>query len=183
MFFKDRLLNLRKIAVLHKVAAGKLPLIVTMWLCVKLPTSFLYNFLCETTSLPLRVPACVLAFKNGQQFPLVYCLLPNKARDTYQRTLELLKKKAEELHLDLSPSVVLSDFELAIIQAAELSFPTADIKGCYYHYCQCLNRNVQNLGLQVAYREDHHLNSFIRKTAALAFVPWRYEIGMAGCKG
>ena len=30
MFFKDRLLNLRKIAVLHKVAAGKLPLIVTM---------------------------------------------------------------------------------------------------------------------------------------------------------
>ena len=83
-------------------------------------------------------------------------------------------KKAEELHLDLSPSVVLSDFELAIIQAAELSLPSADIKGCYYHYCQCLNRKIQNLGLQVAYREDHHLNSFIRKTAALAFVPRRY---------
>ena len=86
----------------------------------------------------------------------------------------MLKKKAEELHLDLSPSVVLSDFELAIIQAAELLLPTADIKGCYYHYCQCLNRKIQNLGLQVAYREDHHLNSFIRKTAALAFVPRRY---------
>ena len=54
MFFKDRLLGLRKIAVLlHKVAAGKLPLIVT---CVKLPASFLYNFLCETTLLPFRVP-------------------------------------------------------------------------------------------------------------------------------
>ena len=46
--FKDRLLNLRKIAVLlHKVAAGKLR--------VKLPASFLYNFLCETTLLPFRV--------------------------------------------------------------------------------------------------------------------------------
>ena len=37
------------------------------------------------------------AFKNGQQFPLAYCLLPNKARDTYRKTLELLKQKAEEL--------------------------------------------------------------------------------------
>ena len=45
MFFKDRLLSLRKIAVLQrKVAAGKLPLIITLWLCVKLPASFLYNF-------------------------------------------------------------------------------------------------------------------------------------------
>ena len=37
-----------------------------------------------------------------------YCLLPNKARDTYQRTFQLLKEKAEELHLDLSPSLLLS---------------------------------------------------------------------------
>ena len=103
-------------------------------------------------------------FKNGQQFPLAYCLLPDKSRDTYQRTFGLLKEKAEELSLDFSPVVVLSDFELAIIQAAELSFPTADIKGCYYHYCQCLNRKIQQIGLQVAYREDQNL----------AFVPRRY---------
>ena len=61
------------------------------------------------------------AFKNGQQFPLAYCLLPDKSRDTYQRTFGLLKEKAEELSLDFSPVVVLSDFELAIIRAAELS--------------------------------------------------------------
>ena len=70
--------------------------------------------------------------------------------------------------------MVLSDFELAIIQAAELSFPTADIKGCYYHYCQCLNRKIQQIGLQVAYREDQRLNHFVRKIAALAFVPQRF---------
>ena len=118
------------------------------------------------------------AFKNGQQFRLAYCLLPDKSRDTYQRTFGLLKEKAEELSLDFSPVVVLSDFELAIIRAAELSFPTADIKGCYYRYCQCLNRKIQQIGFQVAYREDQNLNRFVRKTAALAFVlafvPRRY---------
>lgn len=50
----------------------------------------------------------------------IYCLLSGKSRDVYRRTFSLLKEKADELHLDLSPSVVLSDFELAIIQAAEL---------------------------------------------------------------
>ncbi len=65
----------------------------------------------------------VYAFKSGQQFPLAYCLLPGKSREAYQRTFTMLKEKADELELDLSPSVVLSDFELAIIQAAELSFP------------------------------------------------------------
>ena len=48
------------------------------------------------------------------------------------------------------------------------------MKGCYYHYCQCLNRKIQQIGLQVAYREDQNLNRFVRKTAALAFVPRRY---------
>ena len=88
----------------------------------------------------------VHAFKNGQQFPLAYCLLPDKTRSSYQQTFTLLKEKAEQLHLEFSPNVVLTDFELAIIQAADLSFPAATIKGCYYHYCQCLNRKTQLLG-------------------------------------
>ena len=37
-------------------------------------------------------------------------------------------KKVEELHLDLSPSVVFSDFEPTIIWVADLSFPTANIR-------------------------------------------------------
>ena len=52
----------------------------------------------------------VHAFKSGQQFPLAYCLLPGKSCESYQRPFTLLKEKADELQLDLSPSVVLSDF-------------------------------------------------------------------------
>ena len=33
---------------------------------------------------------------------------------------------------------------------------------------------IQNLDVQVAYREDHNLNSFISKTVAMAFVPQGY---------
>ena len=87
------------------------------------------------------------------------------------RVLELVKQKADSLQVSLEPQIVLSDFELAIKQAVELSFPTTDFRGCYYHFSQALIRKFQNCGLQVAYREDANVNRFLRRTAALAFVP------------
>ena len=70
------------------------------------------------------IPTCII----------IVCYLTSHVHD---------EEKVEELHLDLCPSVVLSDFERAIICAPELSFPTTDIKRFYYHYCQCLNRKIQ----------------------------------------
>ena len=101
------------------------------------------------------------AFKNGRQFPLVYALLPNKSRATYVRAFELVKQKAHSLYVSHEPQIILSDFELAIKQAVELSFPTTDFRGCYYHFSQALMRKFQNIGLQVAYREDANVNRFL----------------------
>ena len=114
------------------------------------------------------------AYRYGQQFPLVYCLLPDKSRETYIRVFELIKEKAEEQDLNLNPDTVLSDFELSIIQAMELTFPTTVTKGCFFHFCQCLLRKVQALGLYTVYREDVSFRRFIRKAAGLAFVPECY---------
>ena len=111
------------------------------------------------------------AFKNGRQFPLVNALLPNKSRATYVRVLELVKQKADSLQVSHEPQIVLYDFELAIKQDVELSFPTTDFRGCYYHFFQALMRQC---GLQVAYRKDANVNRFFRRTASLAFVPVRF---------
>ena len=62
------------------------------------------------------------AFKNGKQFPFAYCLLPGKSRAVYLGAFELIKQKAEDLGFVMSPAEVLTDFELAIIQAIELAF-------------------------------------------------------------
>ena len=105
---------------------------------------------------------------------MVYCLLPRKTRETCERVFTITKEKAEELGLDFSPECLMSDFELSIIRAVQLSFPTADAKGCYFHFFQSLIRKLQSLGLQAVYREDRELSSFVRRTAALAFVPARY---------
>ena len=111
------------------------------------------------------------AFKHGKQYPLIYAFLPNKQRYTYERAMNLVRQKADVLQLTLNPQTV-SDFEQPIKQAIQLTFPDAQFQGCYYHFCQAIMQKTHTLGLQVQYQDDTlGLKSFIRKTAALAFVP------------
>ena len=110
------------------------------------------------------------AFKHGQQFPLVYCLLPGKSRDTYNRCISILKE-AQDRGLQLHPYKIVVDFELGLMQAVELQFPMANIQGCFYHYSQCVWSKIQNLGLQATYRKDASFKSFVRKMTGLSFCP------------
>ena len=110
--------------------------------------------------------------KYNQVFPMIYALLPNKQRHTYNRAFMLLKDAALDLGLTLDPISLMCDFELAIIQASLLNFPNASHRGCYYHYMQSIWRKVQSLGLADVYRSnDPTLKQFIQKMAAIAFCP------------
>ena len=59
---------------------------------------------------------------NGQHFPFVYALLPNKTTVTYNRLLQSSKEYCIENGLHLNPSVILSDFEGGIICSIALQF-------------------------------------------------------------
>ena len=97
---------------------------------------------------------------------MVYCLLPGKSCAVYLRALEIIKQKSEDPGYTLAPAEVLIDFELTIIQAVELTFPTTEVKGCFFHFAQALNRKVATLGLQCAYRQNPDVSKFVRKTVA-----------------
>ena len=44
------------------------------------------------------------------------------------------------IHLSISfdPPVIISDFELAMVQASTMSFPNSYHRGCYYHFMQAI---------------------------------------------
>ena len=82
----------------------------------------------------------------------------------------MLNEAAQNLDLELNPSMVMSDFELALIQVVELHFPNAQHRECYFHFMQAIWRKVQSLGLQEEYRaDDSELKKFVKKMAATAF--------------
>ena len=64
-------------------------------------------------------------FFHDKLMPLVYCLLPDKRRETYKDVFAVLKRESTALGLQLQPTCILSDFESAIIPAVRHSFPKA----------------------------------------------------------
>ncbi|KAL8585639.1 hypothetical protein ACOMHN_025262 [Nucella lapillus] len=100
-----------------------------------------------------------------ETLPLVYCVTKNKNRTTYDAIFTYLNGQR-----DLNPETITIDFERAALNSISEHFPTTAVHGCFFHFGQCLWRNLQSLGLQDWYLEPE--NSLLIKTIqALAFVP------------
>ncbi|XP_069136696.1 uncharacterized protein [Argopecten irradians] len=108
---------------------------------------------------------------DGAMTPLVYALLPGKSQDIYIRFLSLLKTAMHDCQLQLSPTTVFADFEIALHNAMRHVFPGVSMKGCFFHYTQCIWRKVQQTGLQTAYRENDDIRKLVRRAAVLPLIP------------
>ena len=108
---------------------------------------------------------------NGYMCPLVYGLLPNKQQATYQRFFTLIQSAADDKHIPLTPTTVMMDYETAAWQAVRSVFNGASVRGCFFHYTQCIWRNVQSSGLVVDFKDDQTMRKLVLRAAALPLVP------------
>ncbi|XP_076042009.1 uncharacterized protein LOC143025913 [Oratosquilla oratoria] len=101
-----------------------------------------------------------------QMIPLIYALLPDKRRATYDRMFAAINT----MH-DFGPRTIITDYEQAAIQACHAAYPAASQSGCFFHLTQCIQRKIQSIGLQNQYRNDYETFQYCRMLPALAFVP------------
>ncbi|KAK3908569.1 FLYWCH-type zinc finger-containing protein 1 [Frankliniella fusca] len=107
-------------------------------------------------------------------FPLVYALLSSKMEVQYSQVLQAVKTAAREQRVGFTqPSRVMSDFEVAILNAVKTAFPDATVSCCFFHLGQSIYRKVQSSGLQAAYNDldDRETKIGVHMLLALAFVP------------
>jgi len=105
--------------------------------------------------------------KSTNIIPLMYVLLPNKLESTYVRLFELIKK-----YIPLwKPEKIKIDYEMAAIQAIRKILPEVTLKGCNFHFNQCLWRKVQDIGLSQMYKENEEIRNHVRMCAALSHLP------------
>lgn len=128
-------------------------------------------------------------------FPLVYCIATRKTEDFYHNLLNHLSSRAQEMNLELNPQYILSDFEIAFMNAARNAFPNSQIKGCLFHFTQSIWRHTGYLkkiiltlkyvnadyfnaddftvlrGLKQQYGENVNIRETIQKLLSLPFVP------------
>lgn len=118
----------------------------------------------------------VHAYVYGQQFPFLYCLLPDKTELTYQKLFVMIQNIFRERNLPLSAlKSVVTDFEPAIANAFRRVFPYISSLGCFFHYSQAIYRKVQTDGLSLAYKEDANFRRSVKLLIALGLVPSQYK--------
>nr|XP_046484281.1 uncharacterized protein LOC124220003 [Neodiprion pinetum] len=104
---------------------------------------------------------------KGEVIPLVYVLAPSKYKDVHVSVLNCLEERRPELN----PRSIMIDFERSFANACTECFPGIDIRGCHFHFAQCIWRHIQSVGLQVKYGEDAEFAPHVKMLIVLAFVP------------
>ena len=57
---------------------------------------------------------------NGHYVPLVFCVLPDKATETYRKCFEFVTEKCSEYSLSFCPTEIVADFEMVSIMQLKL---------------------------------------------------------------
>ena len=102
------------------------------------------------------------------QIPLVYCLMSRRQTSDYKAVFQAIVASFQS-----QPKLrrVVLDFEAAVWNSLKIVFPTAEIRGCSFHFTQAVYRKLQNIGLQCAYQNDKSVRQYLRKLMALCYVP------------
>ena len=99
----------------------------------------------------------------GSLVPMMDALLPNKTQESYGRLFVLISH--------LKSKTVISDFEVAFTNDAEIQFSNIKIQYCFFHMEQSVFRKIVEIGCKVRYVEDEIFRHHCKLIMSLAFIP------------
>ena len=110
--------------------------------------------------------------RNDHGLKFASGLLLNKDAATYVEVFQAISNRVLQItNQPWALREMITDYEVAIMSAAENVFPGIIIRGCHFHFTQALFRRVQRLGLARAYRQNQHVKRFLQKVFVLGFIP------------
>ncbi|RWS22636.1 uncharacterized protein B4U80_00804 [Leptotrombidium deliense] len=103
--------------------------------------------------------------------PVIYGLLPDRTVQTYIRMFHLIQQYCQTRNIVFNPQLFQIDYEVAAKKAIEEVFGMEKVRGCLFHFAQCVWRKVQENGLVVEYNANEDVNRMVRRLLALPLIP------------
>ncbi|CAF0995559.1 unnamed protein product [Brachionus calyciflorus] len=113
------------------------------------------------------------AWLDEEMFCCAYILLLGKNNSIYKKAFENFKDASNKLGFSLKPDQIMSDYEPAAINASKQVFQSS-ARGCYFHYIQCVWKNITSNHLTKEYKCNEQTKRWFNKLKALAFLPPNY---------
>ena len=110
-------------------------------------------------------------FQNQKLLPAVYVLTKRKNAETYARVFAIIQYAAVARNRIFNPRMFLNDYETGLLQAIHDIFPNSGRRGCLFHFCQAIFKNIQQLGLVHQYNNNPLIKLLVRCCMALPFLP------------
>jgi len=100
--------------------------------------------------------------------PMAYILMSHRTKQMY---IDVLSKLRSHLN-GFQPKSIVTDYESAMISACSQIFPDSEHYGCYFHFSQCVWRQIQKIPEAAEkYKQDPDFKLHIKALLSLAFVP------------
>ena len=106
--------------------------------------------------------------------PLIFALLSSKCAHHYEYVLQTISNAAQDLGVQhCRPQRIMTDFEVAILNACKLKLTDVTLSACFFHLGQSIYRHIQIEGLKVQYynHDNRSIKLGTHMMLALAFVP------------
>ena len=98
-------------------------------------------------------------------------MFEGKTTYIYTNLINCIKDEADTLNLTLDPKIIMLDFEQGAIKAFRRAFPSAKIKGCFFHFTSAIFKKVVELGLKIEYSENNDFRFFVQILMCFPFLP------------
>ncbi|RZF36448.1 hypothetical protein LSTR_LSTR009544 [Laodelphax striatellus] len=126
---------------------------------------------------PSRQLLTVMSIHFSHAFPVFLILMKKKNVAAYRSLLSFLKNRTPEL----SPEVIITDFERALQQALREEFPRTNIVGCWFHSANqgvwdckklwvetCMPKKIVKMAMALPLLPEDNINEGLRQLAIYA---------------
>ncbi|KAG0441275.1 hypothetical protein DMUE_1173 [Dictyocoela muelleri] len=91
--------------------------------------------------------------------------MEKKSKATYLKVFQWIKEKCNH-----EPKYYIADFEVSVIKAFKMCFPSTILNSCNFHFCQIIYRFLISNGHMKRFKEDAEFKKLIKHLLFLAYV-------------